>query len=42
MTQQQQQNRAMCKEQVDRCLAADTSIKEWRELNKVPESTMCR
>ena len=42
MTPQQIQNRAMRREQVERCLAADMSIKEWCELNKVSESTMYR
>jgi hypothetical protein len=42
MTPQQMQNRAMRREQVERCLAADMTIKEWCELNKVSESTMYR
>jgi hypothetical protein len=42
MTPQQMQNRAMRREQVERCLAADMTIKEWYELNKVSESTMYR
>lgn len=42
MTPQQVQNRAMRREQVERCLAADMTIKEWCGLNKVPESTMYR
>ena len=39
---QQRQNRAMRREQVERCLAADMTVKEWCELNKVSESTMYR
>ena len=42
MTPQQMQNRALRREQVERCLAADMSIKEWCELNRVSESTMYR
>ncbi|MBR3385317.1 MAG: hypothetical protein IKG69_09000 [Atopobiaceae bacterium] len=42
MTTQRMRNRAMRREQVERCLAADMSIKEWCGLNKVPESTMYR
>ena len=42
MTPQQMQNRAMRREQVERCLAADMPIKEWCGLNGVAESTMYR
>ena len=42
MTPRQMQNRAMRREQVERCLAADMTVKEWCELNKVSESTMYR
>ena len=42
MTPRQVQNRAMRREQVERCLAADMTVKEWCELNKVSESTMYR
>lgn len=42
MTPQQMQDRAMRREQVERCLAADMTVKEWCELNHVGESTMYR
>lgn len=42
MTPQQIQNRAMRREQVERCLAADMTVREWCELNRVAESTMYR
>ena len=40
MTPRQVQNRAMRREQVERCLAADMTVKEWCELNGVSKSTM--
>ena len=42
MTPQQTQNRALRREQVERYLATDMTVKEWCELNKVSESTMYR
>lgn len=40
MTKQQEQTRRTRREQVERCLAADMTVKEWCELNRVPVSTM--
>ena len=42
MTAQQAQNRALRREQVERFLATDMTVREWCELNKVSESTMYR
>ena len=42
MTAQQAQNRALRREQVERYLATDMTVKEWCGLNKVSESTMYR
>ena len=42
MTSQQIQNRALRREQVERYLATDMTVKEWCGLNKVSESTMYR
>ena len=42
MTSQQAQNRAMRREQVERYLATDMTVREWCDLNGVAESTMYR
>ncbi len=42
MTSQQIQNRALRREQVERYLATDMTVKEWCQLNHVGESTMYR
>ena len=42
MTPQQQRNRAMRREQVERCLAADMTVREWCRINHVADSTMYR
>ena len=42
MTPQQIQNRVLRREQVERYLATDMTVKEWCGLNKVSESTMYR
>ena len=42
MTPQQTQNRALRREQVERYLATDMTLKEWCGLNQVSESTMYR
>jgi hypothetical protein len=41
-TAQQAQNRALRREQVERYLATDMTLKEWCGLNHVSESTMYR
>ena len=41
-TDQQAQNRALRREQVERYLATDMTLKEWCGLNHVSESTMYR
>lgn len=40
MTGRQHMTREMRREQVERCLAADMTVKEWCELNGVSKSTM--
>ena len=42
MTSQQIQNRALRREQVERYLATDMTVKEWCGLNQDNESTMYR
>ena len=42
MTSQQIQNRALRREQVERYLATDMTVREWCGLNHVSESTMYR
>jgi transposase-like protein len=40
MNKRQHVTREMRREQVERCLAADMTVKEWCELNGVSKSTM--
>ena len=40
MSKRQDQTRRVRREQVERCLAADMTVKEWCELNGVSKSTM--
>ena len=35
-----QERKSMRRSQVERCLSADMTIKDWCALNKIPESTM--
>ena len=42
MTSQQIQNRALRREQVERYLATDMTVKEWCEANRKSESAMFR
>jgi transposase-like protein len=40
MSERQHMTREMRRQQVERCLAADMTVKEWCELNGVSKSTM--
>lgn len=36
------ERRDMWAGRIERCLAADTTVKEWCSLNKVAESSLCK
>ena len=40
MGERQRMTRERCREQVERCLAADMTVKGWCELNHVSAATM--